>query len=556
MGVLCGAGISIASGIPSALTMKRALLRRIGADERETRQLVEDAYPFEAFMEAFHEEVGITRLFADCARVSPSAAHRLLADLVRLVRLGSIQTTNFDELIEQAVGTPTAVVTKLHGTVSDPASIAVTLEGVAGHSLLPPRERAITTMFAEGEHDAVLVIGYSCSDEFDISPAIEALGDGLKRVWIVEHEPGADRAEDIIERRERNPFRRCRDGTRLFCDTDVLLARIAAATSAQSYSQSYADDRTWSAALEQWWMDVPRERRGFAGHAILGQLFYNRHELGTALRHYRLAIEGSANTGPAPDQLARGRIQIAGCLRAMGHHEEALAEAQEAERLAAPLGDVTLKAMATGTVANALLSLEKPDDAAGAAGTAVEMLRTVPDQERRLGMFLALQGVTYERRGFLDEALKCYEESLPLAQFTGDKGGEAARTGAIGAIHAARGDWEAAERWFSKAQSLATAMADSRGTAFVVLGRATAAFQRREIPRALGLSHEAIDRFRALRDPLLLDQALTQLDLLSRSALRDSFPILSRLIAHIKRAARAWSSLVARLTEAILRRRR
>jgi tetratricopeptide (TPR) repeat protein len=550
--VFCGAGISIASGIPSALTIKRNLLRRIGADELETQRLADDDYPFEAFVEAFHEEVGITKLFAALARVSPSAAHRLLADLVRLGLLKSILTTNFDELIEAAIGQPGTVVSKLHGTVSDPSSIAVTLEGVAGYSLLPARERAITTMFAEGEHDAVLVIGYSCSDYFDITPAIEALGDRLKRIWIVEHDVGADRAEDIVAKHERNPFKRCRHGVRLFGDTDALLARIAAATGAQSYSQSYADDRTWSAALEQWWMDVPGER-GFAGHAILGQLLYNRHEVDAALRHYRAAIEVSANPAPAPDQIARARMQIAGCLRATGQHEEALAEAREAQRLALSLTDVTLKAMIEGTVANVQLSLGKLDDAARSIGMAVEIMRTVPDQQRRLGMFLALQGVAYERRGLLDEALKCFEESIPLAQLTGDRGGEAARSNAIAGIYAARCDWETADRWLSKAQSLAAGMADSRGMAIVLLGRATAAFQLGEIPRALSLSHEAIHRFRALGDPVMLDVALAQLELVSRSALRKSFPILSRLLSGIKRAARASSALVARLIASTLR---
>lgn len=49
--IFCGAGTSIASGIPSAKALQRALLNKLPASELETMRLVENDLPFEAFME-------------------------------------------------------------------------------------------------------------------------------------------------------------------------------------------------------------------------------------------------------------------------------------------------------------------------------------------------------------------------------------------------------------------------------------------------------------------------------------------------------------------------
>jgi Sir2 family len=233
--IFCGAGISIASGIPSAKTLQRALLNRLPASELEAMRLVENDLPFEAFMEVLSKTTNLELLLDVFVGKEPTAAHILLADLVTRGSVPTIATTNFDELIERAAGSTPVAVTKLHGTISDPRSIAVTMEVVAGRQQLPDREQAIRDLFADGGHAGVLVTGYSCSDAFDITPAIEVLGDSLKRVWIVEHEPHAERAEDIIEKPSKNPFRRCRNGTRLFCDTDALFARIARELATPNY---------------------------------------------------------------------------------------------------------------------------------------------------------------------------------------------------------------------------------------------------------------------------------------------------------------------------------
>lgn len=76
----------------------------------------------------------------------------------------------------------------------------------------------------------MLILGYSCSDVFDISPAIERIGKNLQiRVMLVEHifDQTKQRAEDIQIKEDRNPFGNFSNGTRLYYNTDELVQFLA-----------------------------------------------------------------------------------------------------------------------------------------------------------------------------------------------------------------------------------------------------------------------------------------------------------------------------------------
>jgi tetratricopeptide (TPR) repeat protein len=509
--IFCGAGISIASGIPAAKALQRAVLNKLPASELETTRLVENDLPFEAFMEVLSKATNFEALLDVFAGREPTAAHILLADLDALGSVPTIATTNFDELIERAGGSTPVAVTKLHGTISNPRSIAVTMEAVAARRQLPDREQAIRDLFADGDHAAVLVIGYSCSDAFDITPAIEALGDSLKRIWIVEHGPHSESAEDIVDKPWKNPFRRCRKGTRLFCDTDVLLARIARELTRPEYISAAFTGNEGLGFIDKWWSQVTPRAQLAAGHLILGQLWYLCGDFRAAKSHYRVWMglvsprqftdavsdehfQALLHAGWPREGLARrchALLQIAGCHRALSEYNRVLDRGREAYRIARLLGDQFLKAEAAGTMGNAWFNMGEVAKAIEWYERHVGLLRELGNQQRRLGSALANLGNAFGARGDLEKALESFREGVELARDLGDKIGEGSRLGGTGQVLGKFKRWKEAEAAHLESLNIARAMADLPGIAIQLARLANVESERRRFDEAIKKATEA-----------------------------------------------------------------
>jgi hypothetical protein len=250
--IFCGAGISRRSGIPIVHDIESYLLETLGAPAEETELVLGSSLPFEAFMEALAGRRDIAGLLGIFSGGEPNANHRLIAQLAKAGLLKTIDTTNFDLLIEdalEAVGLRDGLglsrhidrnqlktidwspagglrLIKLHGSIERPEDIAVTLRLVAGKVWTEGTQSVIERTFSTGDHEAVLILGYSCSDLFDLSPQIEALDGPQKRVVLVDHTTDAPSAEDLALKADKNPFRRWKNGRRLRVDTDWLTGRI------------------------------------------------------------------------------------------------------------------------------------------------------------------------------------------------------------------------------------------------------------------------------------------------------------------------------------------
>jgi hypothetical protein len=123
-------------------------------------------------------------------------------------------------------------VIEVHGSIDDKPNMAIMLRQIAGRVLSDARRSAIGAIFGYGPHHRVFVLGYSCSDLFDLSPLIEALANGHREVIFIDHH--RDRAElrSLSERMEKNPFRQFPEARWALCDTDAAerAARAGAMT--------------------------------------------------------------------------------------------------------------------------------------------------------------------------------------------------------------------------------------------------------------------------------------------------------------------------------------
>jgi tetratricopeptide (TPR) repeat protein len=324
--LFCGAGISRDSGLPVAEKLTSRVMEKLGFSRSETTILQQSDLPFEAFIETLGEAHDLSSLLRLFESKRTNKNHATLADLMRMGTVRTICTTNFDRLIETALGRAFDYesihrvsqmgninladgkkrVIKLHGSVEDRNEIAITLHDVAQRMRVEPRRHVIEELFSRGPHRFVLVVGYSCSDTFDISPAIEALRRGLKTVILVEHEePGSSRAgrvEDIAARTEKNPFKKFGGSYRFFYNTgdllDVISQRIGCRRSLVATPTCNDLDggaECWTKHVDRWVKEVLRTP--VAVPTIKGWLFTYIGRYDIAIDCYRQAVEIARATG-------------------------------------------------------------------------------------------------------------------------------------------------------------------------------------------------------------------------------------------------------------------
>ena len=250
LAVLVGAGISRNSGLPTAGRLIETMMQTLKLKSEVVQEIRDSRIPFEAFMEALSHHSDINRVVELFRRGEPNNNHFLIAKMASAGHLSLIVTTNFDLLLEKAfkeygliksqnyvmhfsdlgslMPSPDlheVTLVKLHGSAHEPESVRATLRSVAARTLSTPRQELVKHLFSSGPHKKLLVMGYSCSDNFDINPAIERINGNRKEIILVDHDEKYSGIEDVSKKRKKdepNPFKNFK-GTRIVCDTDLLI---------------------------------------------------------------------------------------------------------------------------------------------------------------------------------------------------------------------------------------------------------------------------------------------------------------------------------------------
>lgn len=314
--VFCGAGISRQSGLPMANELVGYILAKLDLDGHEHAHRLTSDLPFEAFIETLFRERDGTELLRMFRLGRPNTNHTLFAKLVRSGHLRMICTVNFDELIERALECEGLVsgkdyqihhreedfdaidwndsrkfrLIKIHGSAADAPAMAITLRQVAGRTLSSRRKSVVDHVFSRGEHGSVLVLGYSCSDLFDISPQIESLRDSRKRILFVEHSHRGATIERVSVRRDKNPFRAFHHGTRLVQNTDATLKTVWEACLEAPYQPpaSPLEPAIWQQFIDQWY--APIESEPGRSCSVAGHLFLRLPEARAAIDYFERAV--------------------------------------------------------------------------------------------------------------------------------------------------------------------------------------------------------------------------------------------------------------------------
>jgi tetratricopeptide (TPR) repeat protein/NAD-dependent SIR2 family protein deacetylase len=530
--VFCGAGISFNSGLPLANHLIEAVLQKLDLNDVAHEILQPPRLPFEAFVETLRAESHVTALLDLFKLGQPNTNHILLGKLAQRQLLRTVCTTNFDALIETAfeagglaAGSGYSVafkdtqfdaipwndpagarLIKLHGSVADTESMAITLRQVSHHELSMHRQKVVENLFSTGEHSDVLVLGYSCSDLFDITPHIETLAKKQKRIFFVEHAAAAadGHAGEVMalsERSDRNPFRDFAGGLNIRYDTDALMAAIWRGCLDEPYrlEKSAVERSTWLEYVERWYRElitVPASRFAVLGHLLarvsawkdaaryfklavdtlradgdLGNLSGYLASLGTAYTHlnnyqaaiacHREGMEIARKTGNRLSEATNAQ-NLGNAYQAIGDLEEALPFHKRAADIAVELDNFEGKAATFAALGMLLSRLGRSGEAVKHLEYAIAVARqdaNLAEQAKSLGSL----GDVYLRVQQLDEAERCYLQSIDLARKIGLKEAEGKTLGNIGILLTLHGQFGKATDYLEQSRAIARALSDLSG---------------------------------------------------------------------------------------------
>ncbi len=318
LAAFCGAGISIGSGIPGVVTIVEYILQKLEMESEDIRLFVDKGkntltIPFEMFidqlLEASNEEA-IYKLFEmfNSDHLEPNAYHCFLALLAEQGKLKTVYTTNFDCLIEKALDKKKVAynvlhreehfeslkessdkfrVVKIHGCIRDKESMVSTIRRISKEELRNKRNVVVDACYSSGQHKKVMVLGYSCSDIFDITPQIEGIEKNLKEVVFIDHDKkDVKNVEPLPDKKEKNPFQRFGNGSRIYCNTDLIIKSLWKEIIEDKYPKETISkkDETWKQAVTEW-------LRKPISASVNGKLFLDNGEYALAIKYHQKALE-------------------------------------------------------------------------------------------------------------------------------------------------------------------------------------------------------------------------------------------------------------------------
>lgn len=530
--LFCGAGISCNSGFPMVNQLIKCILNKLGVYGKHKEIFLNANLPFEAFVEILRENSIIDNILdiydADKPRLNsakPNSNHLLVSRMVKSGRLKTILTTNFDQLIEKALalkpngmeegkdydvfykeedfetidwGKDRIRLIKIHGSIHDKENMAISLKQVASKNVLSPRKRVIDYIFSDGLHKSVLILGYSCSDVFDISPMIESVDNGQKKVFLIQHFNGKPKAENIKLQKYKNPFKK-NSGVRIFCNTDILVQTFWHEIFNQSHDLAMSSI-SWKNNLDSWNIKVesisPANKFYLAGALFykisefqiaktyyekgskisqdrgekwaegdwvgnLGKIYYSIGEYYKAIEYYEQAIKNAKNLGKKKKEgVWLGTLGVV--YRGLGKFHEAIECYKQALKIAREMRDNQAEGGLLGNLGSVYFSMEDQPKAIGYYKQALKIARAIGDKQTEGGFFGNL-GNAYRSNGEYKKAIKCHEHALKIAQNLGSKQAEGFSLGNLGNDYRCIEEYPKAIKYYEKSLEISLKIGDKWG---------------------------------------------------------------------------------------------
>jgi tetratricopeptide (TPR) repeat protein len=517
LAVFCGAGISMNSGLPDVRQIKLHLLdslmkgsRLAAPANREKEAIVDAPMPFEYFLEqvfTFYENP--MRLLSIYEHGKPNTNHQFLAALAKLGLLTDIYTTNFDRLLEMALGSNYAVhaderdflhrtesatnIYKLHGSIENPDSIRTTIASIARRDLSRKRKAVIENAFFTGKHRVLLILGYSCSDDFDINPIINDSKAAGKRLYVIDHR-GHGRV-DIDDFSRKYPFSRF-SGNHIQINTDDFIRRLWGLLSTDLPAMDKYRFVTSNIDLREWCTAIGSKNR----LSILGLLWFRNAEFEKALRYFHAARRSVWNRSDKTRN-AVCRSSIGSAYLQLGRTKQALAnylaalEGLQGSNQRSRLGVLNIN------IANCYDSLCQYDLAIKHYLESISILKHLPDKQL-LGISYLNICNPYFNMGEYKKMIHYQRLSLPLLKDAGDKYNEAHGNINLGKAHWKLGRLVLALKFLNISLALFRKIGDKHGEANAIMDIGIIYFENGDLALHEQSQKQALAIFRKMKDPL------------------------------------------------------
>jgi NAD-dependent protein deacetylases, SIR2 family len=307
--IFAGAGISKDSGLPLANELKQSVLSKLITDKEDIEDLMLSDSPFEKFVQNLTTDTN-EKIFKIYNYGEPNTNHILVAKLAKLGVVKNILTTNFDLLFEKALKNERLEfstfyndddfskvklqnlenginVFKIHGSIEKSESLKNTINNV-GQGLTPYKKNIMNYVFSEGPHNKVIVLGYSCSDKFDINPYFQDLKNKKKQVIFIQHENHDDiRSTELTKINDNVPFYNF-NGCMLQCNTRIFIKNLW-----KIYEEEIGNfvnvkgTLKWETHLKPWSRTIDSGGR----EAIAGQMFYSISNFKKSRKYYSKGLQ-------------------------------------------------------------------------------------------------------------------------------------------------------------------------------------------------------------------------------------------------------------------------
>lgn len=519
--IFCGAGISYDSGLPLAHGLLREICSVLDLNEEETSVLLSSGLPFESFIETINHETSIGGILDVFELGLPNSHHILYSKLLKKGVLNSICTTNFDLLLEKALvveGYEEGVdfdkyhteenfrnfywvshkpkLIKLHGCVSDQNEIGITLDIVAGTDYSIHRNQLVKEFFSKKYNDIVIVIGYSCSDIFDITPQIESVEDERSDIIFVDHQDG--RLEYSTAKLNtlngNNPFDSF-PGFKVTIDANHFCRLLWEASLEEEFLTVHGKTQ-WQQSIKEWIDNTILENSIGVKYHLPARLFYNISEFETSLRFCELGkltaqklrdftayYSEMGNAGMALNALGRFekaleylKNSIVGC-RMVSNDQGVIAQAQvlghiyrnfgdynssiywyrEGLKCAQQLGESFSICTSIGNLCSVYNHIGHTDDSIQLVNLGLEIARKTGNKQSESAMLCHL-GIAYFHKGKISESRNLLLRSLQMAKTIGNTRSEAMVYINLANLEMNYGDHHVAYDYGKKALQIALAL--------------------------------------------------------------------------------------------------
>lgn len=482
--IFCGAGISFNSGLPLVNDLLKYILELIEVNDIDAEKILQSNLPFEAFIQTLTDEAGVDDILEIFSKGEPNTNHNLIAELLNLGYVKTVLTTNFDILIEKSlikIGLTKDVnyqvfsteeefkkidwqsdiikIIKIHGCISNKKEMAITLELVARKTVNQHKSNLISSFFSSTINPNVLILGYSCSDLFDISPIIESITDDKSQITFLEHNSSNTeiKSENISLKNFKNPFQDY-IGKRIYFHTDEFTKLIWKSTLLEPYELKRFKVY-WKENIDKWLEEVTIYSSGMKNQ-ISARLFYDIGEYNLSIKIWEQGLVISQKENNLVFFYAQlGNIGMA--LNAIGKFTDAKKCLEESVKACREIDNIQGEISQLQALGNIYRNLREFDNAIKSLNRAVSLAEKKKTDS--LCSSLGNLATIYNQIEDYDNAIKILQKGLAIAFVTGNKQSEGSMLASLGIAFFQKGNIKKAFNYTMESIKVTRQIGDRQG---------------------------------------------------------------------------------------------